>query len=160
MASAAVNRAKPLIGQEEATIDDKGRILVAKKKRERLGRDFAMGINPSGVLIAMPLEEFNRVMDEIGQSEWINQGRQIYSAELLGTFEDELNFDKPGRVVIPQALREAAKLKSKVILIGAGSHMEIWAKEEYEIYLQDREAYGAERRELMGKNYRLMKEDR
>ena len=43
MSAAHVPLEKQLIGTEEATIDEKGRLLVSKKKRERLGEPFVSG---------------------------------------------------------------------------------------------------------------------
>jgi DNA-binding transcriptional regulator/RsmH inhibitor MraZ len=54
MAEEATTVLKPLIGTDEATIDDKGRILVGKKKRERLGEPFAIAVGEVGCLVAYP----------------------------------------------------------------------------------------------------------
>ena len=40
----------------------------------------------------------------------------------------ECNFDKQGRVLIPQTLREHAKLEREVILAGMVKSFEIWSK--------------------------------
>ena len=45
---------KPLIGTDEDTIDDKGRLLVSKKKRERLGEDFVMALGATGCVVVYP----------------------------------------------------------------------------------------------------------
>jgi len=147
---------KPLIGTEEATIDDKGRILFSKKKRDRLGDGFAILWSTSGCLAAYPAGVWERMLEEILQYDSINEGRSQYTRLVLGTAEDELKFDGQGRVVIPQKMREAAKLKDKVMLVGCLDRVEIWARDEYELFLQDPETYGRQRREAVAKAYNEM----
>lgn len=147
---------KPLIGTEEATIDEKGRILVGKKKRERLGDGFAIIFGTRGCLAAYPVGVWERMLEEILQYDSINAGREQYTRLVLGTAEDDLKFDAQGRVVVPQKMREAAKLKDKVLLVGCLDRVEIWAREEYELFQQDPESYGRQRREAVAKAYNEM----
>ncbi len=51
--------------------------------------------------------------------------RQFFSAA------DIIEFDNQGRIIVPANLREYADLKAKVMVIGAGDHFEIWAKDEW-----------------------------
>ena len=50
MSAETGSKPKLLLGQEEATIDDKGRVLVAKNKRDRLGSDFVMRLGDNGCI--------------------------------------------------------------------------------------------------------------
>jgi MraZ protein len=147
---------KPLIGTEEATVDDKGRILVSKKKRDRLGDEFAIVFGTRGCLAAYPKAIWERMLDEILQHDSINEGREQYTRLLLGTAEDDLKFDAQNRVVVPLKMREAAKLKDKVLLVGCLDRVEIWAKDEYELFQQDPDTYGRHRREAIAKAYNAM----
>ncbi|MFI5387573.1 MAG: division/cell wall cluster transcriptional repressor MraZ [Fimbriimonadales bacterium] len=156
MAEGSKNILKPLIGTDEATIDDKGRILVGKKKRERLGETFAMAVGEVGCLVAFPEEAWRNKVNEMLGYDSLNQGRQQYTRLFLGYADDELKFDQQGRVVVPQKLRELAKLTDKVLLVGCGDRLEIWAKEEYERFQEDTEGYGAKRREALAKAYGQM----
>ena len=45
-----------------------------------------------------------------------------------------MEFDKQGRVLIPGTLREYAKLKKEVTVIGTGDKIEIWDAESYAAY--------------------------
>lgn len=147
---------KPLIGTDEATIDDKGRILVGKKKRERLGEPFAIAVGEVGCLVAYPEEVWQRKVAEMLSFDSLNQGRQQYTRLFLGYADDELKFDQQGRVVVPQKLRDIAKLSDKVLLVGCGDRLEIWAKDEYERFQEDTEGYGAKRREALAKAHGQM----
>ncbi len=137
---------KPLIGTDEATIDDKGRILFAKKKRDRLGKDFAIVVTKRGCLAAYPQSVWLKMQHDVFQYESINEGREQYTRLYYGQADDDLNFDTQGRVVIPQKMREIGKLKKDVLLVGALDRVEIWAVEEYEKFLADPKGYGTDRR--------------
>jgi len=151
------SKLKPLLGTDEATIDGKHRILISKKKRERLGDDFAICMGENGCLYAYPGARWEQIIDEVNGYDPINHGRQQYTRLVLATADDELGFDDQGRVVIPQRLRSMAKLNKEVIILGCGDRLEIWAKEEYDLFLENPDTYGAERRVSIEKAYREMK---
>lgn len=148
---------KPLIGSEDATIDEKGRVLFSKKKRERLGDDFAMLINELGCVVCYPGDVWAAKVDEILSYDSLGKERQQYTRLFLGLAEDELKFDGQGRVVVPHRLKDIAKLKKNVKVVGAGDRVEIWATEEYESYLEDLDGYNAKRRDSLDKSYKAMK---
>ena len=139
---------KLLIGTDEATIDDKGRILFSKKKRERLGESFVVALGSVGCLVAYPEAVWEQMVANILERE-NNQGREQYTRLMLGTADDELKFDAQGRVVVPQRLRELAQLKEKVLLVGCGDRVEIWARTEWEKYSDHPDTYGQQRREAI-----------
>lgn len=145
-----------LIGTDEATIDDKGRLLVSQKKRTRLGSPFAMTIEPLGCIGAYPMAIWNQKIAEILSYPSINQGRQEFQALTAGDADDELKFDKQGRVVVPQKLRLLAKIKEKVIVKGCFDHLEIWSEEEYKNWEKDRAGYRRAEREAVQRAYDRM----
>lgn len=147
---------KALLGTDEASIDDKGRLLVGKKKRERLGEPFVVALGEAGCLVAYPQETWQALLNEIFAVPSINVGRQQYSRLILGTADDDLRFDSQGRVVIPHKLREAAQLKDKVLLIGCGDRLEIWDLESYSEFCRDPEGFGSKRRTAIEQAYRQM----
>jgi MraZ protein len=145
-----------ILGTDSAEIDARGRILVSKKKRERLGEGFVLAFTPTGCLAAYPEERWVQKLNEIEDYHSINQGREQFSRLLMMWAEDDLSFDAQGRVVIPQKLRELAKLREKVLLIGCGDRLEIWAEEEWEQYNTYPDTYGQQRREAIQKAYTQM----
>ena len=151
---------KPLIGTDEATVDSKGRILFSKKKRDRLGEPFAMALGNLGCLVAYPEIVWRRMFDEMMGYSYINQGRQQYTRLILGLADDDLKFDTQGRVVVPQKLRDLAKLNKEVLIVGCGDRVEIWAKEEWEQFNKNQDSYAQHRREAIEKAYLQMTSNR
>lgn len=147
-----------LTGTDEATIDDKGRVLVSKKKRERLGETFVLAIGETECLVAYPESVWAEIVNEIFSHEANNAGTKDYARFVLADAEDDIKFDSQGRFVVPQRLRAVAKLKDKVVLLGCGRWMEIWSKPEYEAFRMHPDTYGLERRHSIDRAYRLMKE--
>ncbi|RYG49756.1 cell division/cell wall cluster transcriptional repressor MraZ [bacterium] len=157
MEEAKRERRKAILGQDEATIDGKGRLLLAKKKRERLGDGFVIALGEIGCLCAYPAEVWEEMLDTIYAYESINLGRQMYSRMVLGTAEDELSCDEQGRVVIPAKLRKMAALDKDVVLVGCGDRLEIWDREEYAKYEASPATYGQQRRETLQQALDTMK---
>ena len=159
MAVDSGSKPKLLLGQEEANVDDKGRVLFAKKKRERLGADFVMCLGDNGCCIyAYPADIWTPLTEDVLKYDPTSQGRQTYTREVLGSAVDDLNFDVQGRAVIPRKLREDAKIKDKILLIGCGDRVEIWAEEELQKFKLDPN-YGKTRADMIKDARRQMKED-
>jgi MraZ protein len=147
---------QPLIGTEEAVVDDKGRVLISKKKRERLGETFAVVQGKSGGVIVYPQFVWESLFQEIFSVETMNPAREQYTRLVLGTAEDDLKFDGQGRMVIPKRLRDEAKLNGDVLLVGCGDRIEIWNKIEWEKFHFAPEKYNADRREAIENAYSQM----
>lgn len=147
---------KPLLGTEEARLDDKGRLLFSKKKRERLGDDFTLLLGKVGCLIAYPKAVWELLLEEIFAVETMHPAREEYTRHLLAMAEDELKFDEPGRIVIPQKLRTAAKLGEKVLVIGCVDRVEIWSQPEWEEFQKYPDQYGDKRRQAIEEAYAKM----
>ncbi|MHB8637330.1 MAG: division/cell wall cluster transcriptional repressor MraZ [Fimbriimonadaceae bacterium] len=146
-----------LMGSVEATIDEKGRVLVGKKNREALGESFVLAIGPSGVLNAYSNSVWVGIVKEILSHESINVGVDQYTRLIIGESEGDIRFDAQGRFVVPQRFRAAAKLKDKLKLVGCGNRMEIWAIPEYEACMANPEGYGLVRRQMVERAIQKMK---
>lgn len=147
---------KPLIGTDEATIDDKGRLLVSKKKRDRLGEPFVMALGATGCVVAYPEPVWAQMVAEILSNPSTNQGRQEFTRLTIGTAEDDLVFDKQGRVVVPLKLRESAGLNDRVKIVGCLDRLEIWNADEWAKYDTNPTEYAKQRRETFDRAYRQM----
>ena len=159
MTESGANTELPLIlGTELVTLDEKGRLLLAKKKRERLGPDFAIVHGEVGCLIAYPKARWEKLAREILDRPTTNPGRQQYSRLLLANSEDDMNCDTQGRFVIPKELRGLAKLGKDVLLVGCGDRMEIWIPEQYAKYKEDPDNYERGRRATLELAERRMTE--
>ena len=88
------NRRPRLIGSEEVSIDEKGRVLLSKKKRDRLGENFAIVLSPLGCLIVYPEVRFDEIYDQIAPGQGFDPAQEALSRMFLGEADDE----RPGGV--------------------------------------------------------------
>ena len=51
----------------------------------------------------------------------------------------EIEFDKAGRLSIPQSLREYAQLTKECVVLGINKYVELWDYESYRTYLSESE---------------------
>ncbi len=145
-----------LLGTEETAVDDKGRLIFSRKKRERLGDTFVVTVGPKGCLEAYPGQIWRAMTTKLLEQDELNEGVSEYTSLLLGSAEDDLKFDAQGRVVIPSRMRKKALIDKEVVIVGCGIKCEIWAKEEHEKYEKDRWGYKKEEREVFRKAKMMM----
>ena len=112
-----------LIGEYHYNIDEKGRLNFPPKFREQMGEQFIVTRWLEECLIAFPMTEWERVFSILNQS-GLAAGRT--ARRFLLAAAEQVAVDKQGRILIPQHLREHAKLSKEVALIGADPYVEIW----------------------------------
>lgn len=114
------------LGRYEHTIDDKGRLTIPARYRELLedGAYVTQGFEHN--LIVHPVASFEEMSAKVNQLAITDPvarqlRRYIFSAA------ERCEFDKAGRILLPQFLRDMAKLDGSVVLVGAGAYFEIWS---------------------------------
>lgn len=109
-----------------------GQLALPAKLRSALGSDRAIittGFDKC--IFGFSLEEWQKLGNlELVKPLSSDEGRQVRRrmyAEAL-----EVDLDDQGRFVIPEGLRNYAGIKTKIAVIGAGDHFEIWDKDEWD----------------------------
>ena len=119
------------MGQYNHTIDTKGRLIVPSKFRERLGDEFVVSKGMDGCLFVYANEDWTAFEQKLTSLPLINkEARKFARFFLAGASQVEV--DKQGRILIASNLREFAGLDKDVVLVGVGSRIEIWSKENWE----------------------------
>jgi MraZ protein len=113
-------------GASALNLDAKGRMSVPAKHRDALlvqgeGR-VTLTKHPDGCLMVFPRPEWEAFRARVAQlpmdAHW---WRRIF----LGN-ATELDLDSAGRILVSPELRSAAGIQREVILLGMGSHLELW----------------------------------
>ena len=118
------------------TIDAKGRLIIPAKFRETLGDEFVVSKGMDGCLYVYANDgwnEFEQKLTSLPLTE--KAARQFARFFLAGAASVEV--DKQGRILLPANLREFAKLDKDVVLVGVGSRIEIWSKDQYDTVSDD-----------------------
>ncbi len=126
-------------GEYEHTIDVKGRIIIPARLREALGDSFMITKGLDGCLSVYPMEQWAEFEAKL-QALPLNQPSARAFARFFFSGATEGELDKQGRVMLPQNLREYAKLEKDIVIAGAGSRLEIWDKGTRDAYLAENES--------------------
>jgi MraZ protein len=118
-------------GPSALALDGKGRLTVPARHREVL-QSMAQGQltitkHPDGCLMIFPRPIWEGVRDTVAALPVSASG---WKRVILGNAMD-VEIDSASRVLIAPELRRAAGLDKDVMLLGMGSHMELWDSAAY-----------------------------
>lgn len=116
------------LGQYEHTIDEKGRMIIPARFRELLldGAYILQGFDRNLMILTAP--SFEKVSQRIDQMSLTDPNARLLR-RLIFSKAERLEIDKAGRALIPQYLRDSARLGSNAIVVGSGAYIEIWSPE-------------------------------
>ena len=122
-------------GVQHINMDAKGRLAVPARQREGLleqcgGRVVITIDTQSTCLTLYPLPEWERIEAEIQALPALNPAVKRFQRLMLG-YAADIELDGNGRVLMPQSLREYAHLEKKVVLVGQGNKLELWAEDRW-----------------------------
>lgn len=132
-------------GEYEHTLDKKGRLIIPSKFREVLAEQdveklfITRGLD--SCLFIFTEEEW-KVQDQKFKSISFtkSEGRRFNRLYFSGA--TDVIWDKQGRILIPQYLKEFADIKKDIVLIGVSNRIEVWSKEKWKAFYQSsRESY-------------------
>ena len=116
------------LGQFEHTIDEKGRMTIPARFREELGEVAYITRAFDQNLTVMPETVFETLADRlIDLSVTDPEARSLQN--LIFSNAVRVEFDRSGRILIPQFLREGAGLQTSAMVVGQGKRFEIWPPE-------------------------------
>lgn len=122
------------MGEYQHTLDSKGRLIIPAKLRENLGTSAVMTRGLDNCLFLFPLSEW-KILEVKLKSLPLTKAdaRQFVRFFFSGATESE--FDKQGRITIPQNLRDYSKIDKDVTVIGVSNRVEIWSTELWNEYM-------------------------
>ena len=119
-------------GVQRINMDAKGRLAMPARQREPLhavceGRMVATIDTRSTCLVIYPLPEWERIERDIQGLPALKPAVKRFQRLMLG-YATDLELDGNGRMLLPQPLREYARLEKKVVLVGQGNKLELWSE--------------------------------
>lgn len=123
------------LGYFEHAIDDKGRMIVPAGFRKELGESAYITRAFDNNLTVMPETVFEKLVAELNELS-ITELPVRQLQRLVMANAGKVEFDKVGRILIPQKLRDAANLHGEAILVGQGNRFEIWSPAAWEEEVQ------------------------
>jgi MraZ protein len=130
---------RPLFtGSAEHSLDDKGRLVVPARFRERLGAGFFLTIaEPDPCLALYPAATWADFCARLEAAPLKDARFRSYVRHLFANTE-EVNVDGQGRLLIPATLRAYAGIERDVVSIGSLTRVELWAKDRYDQHTRER----------------------
>jgi MraZ protein len=119
-------------GASSLSLDAKGRLSVPTRHRDVLSATTAGQLtitrHPHGCLMLFPRTEWEKFRERVAS---LPMTAQWWKRILLGNAMD-VEMDGTGRVLVSPELRSAAHITKEVMLLGMGSHFELWDKSTYD----------------------------
>jgi len=114
------------------TVDTKGRLIIPAKFREEIGDQCYLTRGLDGCLFLFPEKEWEEFEGKLRQLPvtFNKDARQFVRFFTTGATNGQ--FDKQGRILIPQTLREFADIRKEVVVAGSLNKLEIWSKERWD----------------------------
>jgi MraZ protein len=134
------------LGTHTPRLDDKGRLFLPAKFRDRLASGLVITRGQERCLYIFPMDEFVRVAETMRNAPVTSKAVRDYLRVFLSGASDEIP-DKQGRVTVPSTLRQYAGLTRDCTVIGAGSRVELWDASAWDTYLASTEQAFADQAE-------------
>ncbi len=121
------------LGQYEHALDDKGRLFMPAKFRDKLGANFVVTKGLDRCLFIYPMSEWESIEGKLQSLPFTKSDARSFS-RMFFSGAAECECDKQGRVNLPGSLREYAQLEKETVILGVASRVEIWGKERWMSY--------------------------
>ncbi|MBR1740045.1 MAG: division/cell wall cluster transcriptional repressor MraZ [Ruminococcus sp.] len=122
------------MGAYNQTMDQKGRVSFPAKFREEMGDSLTVTRGIDGCLFVYASADFREKAEKLGKLP-MAKARKLQRS-FIG-WACDLEPDKNGRILIPQALRECAGLEKEIVVVGVSERAEIWSKERWNSFNSD-----------------------
>jgi MraZ protein len=121
-------------GNHPTRVDEKGRLkLPAEFKRlvdERYGTQFYITSKDGRSAEIYPLPEWQKIEEKLAQIPSMNAAKKKF-LDRVNYYGQMSEIDAQGRVLLPQILRETAKLAGDVVVFGVQTYLEVENHDEF-----------------------------
>jgi MraZ protein len=126
-------------GNHPTRVDEKGRLKVpAEFKRvidEKYGLQFYITSLDGDVAQVYPFEEWERIEQKLAGLSTFNPTKKKFLSK-VNYWGQVVEMDGQGRLLIPQLLRDAAKIKGEVAVTGYQTYLEVRTIEAYRLKME------------------------
>lgn len=125
-------------GATSLSLDAKSRLAVPTKHREALqlgcGGNLVLTAHPHRCLLLYPQPAWEPIQAKMMALSSFDKQSSALQRLLVG-FAEDIVLDSAGRMLVSPALRNFASLDKEVMLVGQGSHFELWNMEAWRAQL-------------------------
>ncbi|MEX2355622.1 MAG: division/cell wall cluster transcriptional repressor MraZ [Thermaerobacterales bacterium] len=124
-----------LIGEFHHTVDSKGRLIVPARFREELGDRFIVTRGLDNCLFVYPMAEWRQLETKLKSLPMTQPNARAF-VRFMFSGATECVLDRQGRILLPNNLRDYARLERDVVVLGLSSRVEVWSLAEWSPYAQ------------------------
>lgn len=124
-----------IIGQYNYNLDPKKRLTIPTKFRSVLSEGAVITRGIDGCLFLYPQKQWNELADKLSKLPLSQSNARSFARVMLAGAMD-VKIDSLGRILIPDYLKEYAKLNKSVVIAGLYDRIEIWDEEGWKKYGQ------------------------
>lgn len=121
------------IGEYKHTIDHKKRLAIPSKFRKGLGKKAVVTRGIDKCLVIYPMGEWQKLAKKLENLPTSQADNRSFTRILLAGAVDVV-FDKLGRILVPDYLKNYANLKRNVSILGLSNRIEIWDESAWQKY--------------------------
>ncbi|MDD7216170.1 MAG: division/cell wall cluster transcriptional repressor MraZ [Anaerovoracaceae bacterium] len=119
------------MGTSYNSIDDKNRMIVPSKLRAGLGARCILTKGLDRCLYIYTSDDWDKQMEKISRLPESDPKVRAFIRHFCANAA-ECEFDKQGRIVIPQELKAYAGIEKDLVTMGAMSKIEVWSREVWD----------------------------
>jgi MraZ protein len=124
-------------GEFEHTIDEKNRLTLPARFRESFPEGLVVTRGMDGCLYAYARSDWERLVDtQLASLNPLSRDDRMIQRYFFSA-ATETSPDKQGRIMLPSALIEHAKLGREVVVAGVHDHLEIWDRDTWRQQIAD-----------------------
>lgn len=114
------------LGEYEHSVDNKGRLAIPAKFRQRLGEGAVMTRGLDNCLVIYPADKWQEMASKLDALPSVEEAVRTYKRFVFSSAV-ECDFDRQGRVLIPAFLRTSATIGETAMVVGQFSLVEVWS---------------------------------
>jgi MraZ protein len=124
-------------GEFEHTIDEKNRLTLPARFRESFPEGIVVTRGMDGCLYAYARSDWERLVDtQLASLNPLSRDDRMIQRYFFSA-ATETSPDKQGRIMLPSALIEHARLGREVVVAGVHDHLEIWDRDTWRQQIAD-----------------------
>ena len=126
-------------GATSLNLDAKGRLAIPAKHRDALLNQGAghlvLTAHPHRCLLLYPQPAWEPIQAKMMALSSFDKQSSALQRLLVG-FAEDIELDNSGRLLVSPVLREFSGLEKQAMLVGQGSHFELWSMEAWRAQLE------------------------
>ena len=116
-----------MTGEYQHALDNKGRIIIPARLREKLGQTVTITLSMDRCLSVYSSESWDALTEKVNALPYVRQ----HKMRPLFAYAVRCDLDAQGRVLLPQNLRDWAGLSKNVTVVGCNNHAELWDSDSW-----------------------------